>query len=788
MDITGEKHSQTIDIADDRWDRVYPYSFAIFDADTNTESPGDESAPTRVQLAIPPSAISVSVMFANSVSATNSGILEEHNGVVFRNISISGTTGILPARERRALSGGFSDVLKQAKTFLPSTSSALQSLTRSVARTGFFNIDESKDSDSAQIETGYKQFWVLHNLFVHYATRKKNGESSLRLVFEVPKDNARYLVTPIAFDLRKDASQPLLYRYSIQLKSWGLLQSTAATEARLFEETELSNPGQVRKFLETLRRTRKTIQDAQNVLRGVQSDVFQALDAVNQAVLLAKDVVGVAGTIADFPSVIKSNIETLVSANEAQWRLALAPFNRPDIRDLPSTGDAAKQNVPRPSGNQDKGDPAGDANQRVTKAILDAISDPEVADGIELAALQPLPQSVQDQIDAVSEAALNTSATDIRNAADKLKELSENYANSTGMMDATYAATFGITQNQVSGRVPNEDDILLAAAIEEQRSALIESLATGTMYKEKPENLFLVANTIIAAEDAIPTPTSSYAVIVEKGLTLDRMALKYLGDTRAARDIAVLNSLRAPYIDEDGFEQPISGVSERSFVVANRDRLTLGQGVQVKADGKPGTKRKIVAIRPVGVGQFEVTVDGRANLSSYALAANTRIHARTPGTIGSGDILLIPSRQTAQVADSSRSTPLSERLTFAERIFKVDIALQDSGDLAIGTDGDMKRAYGYANAVQALRLLIETEQGELEQHPNFGIDASVGKQMVSDVIDEIGTRIRDSVLRDPRFNDALVDVVNTGTELNIRIEAKGRDNTGLVPVQFKVTV
>ena len=91
------------------WNKQLPYSFSIREAGP-TGIVGD-FAPTTgsvgkfspgidliVRLRIPPQNISVSSAFATSVIATNSGVLEEHNGLVFRNIVIRGTTGLAPSR------------------------------------------------------------------------------------------------------------------------------------------------------------------------------------------------------------------------------------------------------------------------------------------------------------------------------------------------------------------------------------------------------------------------------------------------------------------------------------------------------------------------------------------------------------------------------------------------------------------------------------------------------------------------------------------------------------------
>jgi hypothetical protein len=149
-------------------------------------------------------------------------------------------------------------------------------------------------------------------------------------------------------------------------------------------------------------------------------------------------------------------------------------------------------------------------------------------------------------------------------------------------------------------------------------------------------------------------------------------------------------------------------------------------------------------------------------------------------------VILIPSGQSNRSVNG-RQTSLNERLSHAEKVFKVDMALSDTGDLAIGTDGDILKSYGYKNAVQAIQIALETEKGELEQHLAYGLDAQVGEKLTGDLITGINQSCKDAVTSDPRFQTANVTARLDGSALNIRVDAIGSNGTGLIPVEFKVT-
>lgn len=783
---------------------------------------GTTQYPVSVTLNIPPQSLSISLQFASTVSATNRGVLEENNGIVFRNISISGTTGILPQRETRdAPSKPDKYSIKNiGQLFFPAASAGISKFIKSGSKIlGSTPPGEAKNLEEAALKkTGYYQFWLLNNFFIEYAeAKKKTGNSDLRLIFYCPKDNMRYICTPQVFDLRKDSSQPNLYRYSIGLKSWDLATDKGnSLPTNKGDEPFRSNRTSIKKLLNTIRKARNTIQQASGVIKGVQSDIFSVMNVVNQAVLALKDIVGVGVTIMDFKATLKSNANLLVVTNKNQWaqllnknkiglsrasieaHKAIASFQsnlntgiNPTAGSSTSgaitsakSSSSSKSNA-GPSGETVSGDSVNNAS--AVKAISPLLDIPELADTIQLRELGPLPASVQAQITKDQNSSVELNAGQVRGLAAKLGEVSDNLAYASGSMDPEYAKTFSISQPIASNKSPTEDDIILSASIEEARDALLSTLSTGDLFQERPTDPFITASTIISPDETIITPTSAYAVVVNRGDTLERMAQVYLGDAIFARDIALLNNLRAPYIDEVGFTLPVTQAANRTFLVKNRSQLTLNQIVRIGGTLVSETRRKILNIEDVGNNTFRVTVNGKPDLDKYSSIASPYIKARIPGTVGSGDNILIPSEQEADQIADSRDTPLQDRMSFAEKVFRVDIALSDTGDLDISSSGDVARSYGYNNAVQALRLLLETEKGELEWHLTYGFDASVG-QKIQDFGELISFRVRTAIVSDPRFTNANVDVTLVGTAYIVKVEAFGAQGTGRIPLEFSLPV
>lgn len=842
---------KTAPIDQDRWDKEYPYEFFVGTEDEANSNIVNRSdfltgfTSPNIILNIAPSSISVNIPFANSVVATNRGILEEHNGVVFRMISISGTTGIAPVKESGRPPSP-TGAIAAANAIFPGATSAVENLFKSGSKLiGGSPIDTSTVDPST---TGYYNFWRLNNFLIEYAEAKKSSENqSLRLVFSAPKDNIAYICTPVGFDLKRDASNPLLYRYNITLKAWGLTSDQAAIPI-VTDEVTRDNILSVKSLLNKIREARQTIQAASNIIRGVQTDINDILQLFNQGVLALKDVAGLSLQMADLPFTIASNAELLASSNAAQWRqivsnsILIAKINEltknasssfselqqqygsgqdpQALTDKSATTTAVKGsktgktttstntslggtsvstfNLVNGKISANRTSPTGETPTHsasstgslatAAKVVTLLATTPSIADQINLSSLGTVPKVVQTQIDNEKAKGAALTSGDINRLVNKLQEISDNVAYSSGLMDASYAKTYGLPAPSTPPRAPTEDDILLTAQVELAKSSFLESLASGTLFRELPDNPFLGANKIIPAEDKLISPTSAYAIIVNRGDTLEQIALTYLKNAKRARDIAVLNNLRSPYIDEEGFDLEITLASGRTFLVKDRSQLTIGQIVKLNGSGLPIARRKILDIQEISSASFKVTVDGNADLDIYTASTMPFLHTRLPGTVGSGDTLLIPSGSPADIVDHTRPTSLSDRLTFAEKLFRVDIALQPNGDLDIGPNGDLGRSYGYQNAVQALRLIIETEKGELHLHPSYGLNAKTGDKLSTSLVNEIKTRIRSAVVSDARFSDAAVTIVRTGTELNVRVDATGKQGSGRIPIEFKITL
>jgi len=195
---------------DKNWKASRGYAFSVVEVDPKSNAiiginDGNTDALNwdEFRLQINPQELSQDEVFAIEVTPTLRGVLVEHQGVLIKDISISGTTGVSPMRRD---GGAFSD------TGNP-----------------IFQVGHS----------GYKEFHELRTYFRAYAEAKRTedrSESELRMVFKNFKDNEYLFVEPQKFTMKRSADKPFHYDYSISLKGIGVASGIKPPQLDFFEK------------------------------------------------------------------------------------------------------------------------------------------------------------------------------------------------------------------------------------------------------------------------------------------------------------------------------------------------------------------------------------------------------------------------------------------------------------------------------------------------------------------------------------------------------------------------
>lgn len=231
------------------WFTAKPYGFRY--------TPKDGKGAMVMYLPIAPNNLSITTQFATNLIPTLYGTVEEHSAVRYYDITIEGTTGMVPKyvtpdspgsafpnkgrsafAVKQSLStkagGFFAKTLQTAENILQSASNIVNQFNGSGALSGV-QLDQ----------TGYYAFHNLYRFLLKYKKNVSGSDASSKgkarttklppLVFFNYKDNNEYSVVIKNFTLRRDASNPMFYNYSITMRGYDL---KAADQATSIDENE----------------------------------------------------------------------------------------------------------------------------------------------------------------------------------------------------------------------------------------------------------------------------------------------------------------------------------------------------------------------------------------------------------------------------------------------------------------------------------------------------------------------------------------------------------------------
>jgi hypothetical protein len=240
------------DSSRNNWYKQRPYTFVF--TDKNDKS-------YYFNLPISPSNLNITTHFATNLIPTMYGTVEEHSEQRYFDITISGTTGIAPSyHEPHDMNRNFSVTPLSSKK---NNGRGSYKVTDGINLGGFAQrsidllrqaTDRASDVLGPSIpkpgiavdQTGYVAFHNFYKFLLNYkkdvSNSKQSGRSEHPLKFVNYKDNNKYDVSISTFQLTRDASNPMLYNYSIVMRAYNLrnaLDKFAARFGEAKEEAEL---------------------------------------------------------------------------------------------------------------------------------------------------------------------------------------------------------------------------------------------------------------------------------------------------------------------------------------------------------------------------------------------------------------------------------------------------------------------------------------------------------------------------------------------------------------------
>lgn len=302
----------------------------------------------------------------------------------------------------------------------------------------------------------------------------------------------------------------------------------------------------------------------------------------------------------------------------------------------------------------------------------------------------------------------------------------------------------------------------------------------------------------------IKTFTSGNLVKLNSGESLQTLALRTMGDESRWKEIAIANGLKPPYIDEVGSNiKLLTNARGNAINLAkinndgstNKDKLYINQIVILRSDvERRPDQRAIISIREIPIsGELVVELDGEPDLDKYKTIDNAYITVYKRHTINSSFYISIPSTGAVDKQLKTEEPWYLRSKGSDEKKAGIDLNLNEDGDISFTSFGDIQLSYGMDNAVQAIKILLSTEAGNLPKHNNYGINYPVGNKnlSVSQIKSEIATSISSQVLNDARFSrlDYLkVESISSGSQsgymVKLGVVLAGGDT--VIPLSFKV--
>lgn len=718
---------QALTIDPSRWDELFPYRLMVIDATNNqvvfgpngnllpsditlTYQPGTSipivsflgpASPWVFQLPISPQQLSIQDQFSIKTSLTLRGVLEEHSGSRIKMINASGTFGVWPYRATISkppsspsiLQSVFGGTIAAAGSVLTSINNAINIATNNHPANKPVT---PRPTGQSQTSTGYYNALKLQQFLEQYAEAKKNpANATWRLVFDIPKQNQSFIVTPIIYNWKQSANKPMEIMFDFQLKAWRRIAlKESPTQAQ--SNVQPLSPGILQRILGTIAEARQTLSAVDNLITAIGGDVSTVFNAFTQTALFVKDLSGVVTTATDLPNQIvqdfNSQIATYLYNNQTSIKSTITDpttikaLNA--IVALQATGEGLSLGAVT-SGQL--GTPA--ANNVLTSPALAPFSNPPayylLLDQVPLSGLT-LTTAQQNTVSKLVYNASQTTIAQLKQYRQTILNLALALSNSFGTGSALYNQIYNLSPPAPSVQPITLNQYEILASLYEVLASYDILTATTQVDDDETGNALDYMAGLASTVNGLTfdVPTAKILVPVPYGLSIEQIASRYLGDPNRWLEIATLNALVEPFIDNDGFQYPLlSNAVGRQIVVASDDDLFIGQIIYLNSLTQTTVARTITAIEPLSsTTSFLITLDGLANLDTFLVQDRAYLQAYLPGTCNSMQKIYVPS--LAPVPNTGNILPppstTGDPLT---GLSGVDWLLTSSGDVAITGTG-----------------------------------------------------------------------------------------------------
>lgn len=793
------------------WNKVFPYTLYIMERkmDSNGNTTYVEAGKGRFVLPFPPESISISMPFASTVSATLGGIVEEHNGIPFRLITFSGTLGVLPLRgsaPRKATNTIVDSILGGVTANVNRAQASAQALVANFAS----NSDQVKSNivTATDISTGttgktsgYYQMELLKSFLENYSNLKRTtAGAKYQLAVAIFKQQAIYLVKPENFVADQNASSPLEYRYSLQFKAWKRIDPSAFPISDYNFVPVVKSPNALQRSLNALQDARAIIQNSVAAINGVVGDVnTNLLEPLRQTVMFAKDHLGVALALADMGSQIIKDAQTaalLVLSTQASVNGFSTAFLSRFQNVTPSTLKTLNNMVQLSYQMQQVTAQNSVVDYKSIFAVHpgnEPFNNPQnfysIWNGFNISELNLAP-STSRAILQQREKIRKLSRLDFENFRDSIAKVQADFSDAVGAGNQTFNTTF-MRDTPISTKTPTENDFNIIFALNRCTLEIARLAATYQTNLFNVPSINFVAGAASRSGIAFNIPRSKYSVPFPYGMTMEQLSTQYLGTPDRWMEIATLNGLKAPYVDEEGFDIVlITDGSGNNVYITSAENLFLGQTVWLSSTSTQRTVRQITKITKISNSYVQLTLNGDPDLARFSTLAGAVLHAFLPDTVNSMQTIFIPSANDPQ--DDDYQTKEIPGLSFYNNYLLaggVDLLLTQTNDLAITPDGDCRLAVGLPNIIQQARIALSVVRGTLNRHPEFGLPQIVGQNTADVDVKQVALGVQSVFAGNSTFSGVSNIFVNkVGPNLSISMSVNVRGINQNIPITFSLPV
>jgi len=785
-----------------RWNQLYPYRLAIWHKE-GSKWVFNSSELTPFVLPVSPEALTISTPFAITTSVTLGGIVEEHNGAPLRMITIQATTGVNPLRGTAtspqfqsigvsSIVGGIVGPIVNPNINFRTASSQT---TPTVTPPNVIN-DFSGDIGKS---TGYYQFFLLQKFLEAYVALKKTTKGrNYILALEMWKDQEVYLVSPVAFERHRGMDKPLEYTYTIQLKAWRRVRiaNNGATLVSIYKPPAQDH-NRLLQFISALQTVQSALEDARPLISGLISGVQNVLfTPIREVLLAAKGIVGIGISLIDLPSSIITEVaENILETKSIGKSLAGAASSVPGA--ISAEAQAISDAFSALSISSSKAETGAARTASTSSALTGASPANKIAQdpnsyytyfkNIDPASLSIRP-STQKKIDDEKTRVRQFKREDYETRRDSIQSVINTVQNAVGAGNATYTRIYGLPTTTTTHVTTDFDyDILhnLNQALIEMNRLVVSS----SINQDEISTLDYFAGLATQSGIAFTVPTSKFLVPFPYGHTLEQLSSLYLSTPDRWHEIAALNGLQAPYVDEIGFQLPLlTNGSGNSVTVSDASSLYINQPVWIGSSTVTRTNRHITKITQLGPGLWSVAVDGDANLDQYLLSSSAYLQAFLPNTVNSQQSIFIPSPDVADDTDfRQKSIPGIDYFDPLVRVGGIDLLLTPTGDIVITSDGDSRLAVGLTNIVQKVRLALGTVRGSLLHHKDYGFPIQIGQSVADLTAQDLLRMVKDLFRDDPTFSGVeSAAILKAGPVLQINLSVGIAGTQKVIPISVSI--